>query len=52
MNVNVDFKKIYNDYAKDKIEDLYFIKANSERGKEIIRGITYKLNNIDKEIIK
>ena len=31
MNVNVDFKKIYNDYAKDKIEDLGFIKANSER---------------------
>ena len=27
MNVNIDFKKIYNDYAKDKIEDLGFIKA-------------------------
>lgn len=50
MNVNVDFKKIYNDYAKEKIEDLGFIKANSERGKEIIRGITYKLNYIDKGI--
>lgn len=50
MNVNVDFKKIYNDYAKDKIEDLGFIKANSERGKESIKGITYKLNYIDKGI--
>lgn len=50
MNVNVDFKKIYNDYAKDKIEDLGFIKANSERGEESIKGITYKLNYIDKGI--
>lgn len=50
MNVNVNFKEIYNDYAKDKIEDLGFIKANSENGKECIKGITYKLNYIDKGI--
>lgn len=50
MNVNVNFKKIYNDYAKDKIEDLGFIKANSGSGVDCIKGITYKLNYIDKGI--
>ncbi len=50
MNVNIDFKKIYNDYAKDKIEDLGFIRANSGNGKDSIKGITYKLNYIDKGI--
>lgn len=48
MNVNIDFKKIYNDYAKDKIEDLGFIKANIGSKKECIKGIAYKLNYIDK----
>ena len=47
MNVNVDFKEIYNDYAKGKIEDLGFIKADSKNEKECIKGITYKLNYID-----
>ncbi len=50
MNINVNFKKIYNDYAKDKIEDLGFIKANSGSEANCIKGITYKLNYIDKEI--
>ena len=50
MNVNIDFKKIYNDYAKDKIEDLGFIKANSGDGKDSVKGITYKVNYIDKGI--
>lgn len=50
MNVNVNFKEIYNEYAKDKIEDLGFIKANYDNGKECIKGITYKLNYIDKGI--
>lgn len=50
MNVNVNFKKIYNDYAKDKIEDLGFIKANSRSEVDCIKGITYKLNYIDKGI--
>lgn len=50
MNINVDFKKIYNDYAKDKIEDLGYIKANSKRGNDLIKGITYKVNYIDKGI--
>lgn len=50
MNVNIDFKKIYNDYAKDKIEDLGFIKANSGSEKDCIKGISYKLNYIDKGI--
>lgn len=47
MNVNVNFKEIYNDYAKDKIENLGFIKANIE---DSIKGVTYKLNYIDKGI--
>lgn len=50
MNVNVNFKEIYNDYAKDKIEELGFIKANSGNEKDCIKGITYKLNYIDKGI--
>lgn len=50
MNINVNFKEIYNDYAKDKIEDLGFIKANSGKEKDCIKGITYKLNYIDKGI--
>ena len=50
MNVNVDFKEIYNDYAKEKIEDLGFIKANSGNDADCIKGITYKLNYIDKGI--
>lgn len=50
MNINVNFKEIYNDYAKDKIEDLGFIKANSGTEKDCIKGITYKLNYIDKGI--
>lgn len=50
MNINVDFKQIYYDYAKDKIEDLGFIKANSGNEKDCIKGITYKLNYIDKGI--
>lgn len=50
MNINVNFKEIYNDYAKDKIEDLGFIKANKENEKDRIKGITYKLNYIDKGI--
>ena len=50
MNVNVDFKEIYNDYAKEKIEDLGFIKANSGNEADCIKGITYKLNYIDKGI--
>lgn len=50
MNVNVNFKEIYNDYAKDKIEDLGFIKANSGNEKDCIKEITYKLNYIDKGI--
>ena len=50
MNVNVNFKEIYNDYAKDKIENLGFIKADSENEMESIKGITYKLNYIDKGI--
>ncbi len=50
MNVNVNFKQIYNDYAKDKIENLGFIKANSGSEKKCIKGITYKLNYIDKGI--
>ena len=50
MNINIDFKEIYNDYAKDKIEDLGFIKANNGSGKDSIKGITYKLNYIDKGI--
>lgn len=50
MNVNVDFKEIYNDYAKGKIEDLGFIKADSKNEKECIKGITYKLNYIDEGI--
>ena len=50
MNVNIDLKKIYNDYAKDKIEDLGYIKANSGNEKDSIKGITYKLNYIDKGI--
>ena len=47
MNINVNFKKIYNDYAKDKIEDLGFIKANSGNEEDCIKGITYKVNYID-----
>ena len=50
MNVNVDFKEIYNNYAKDKIEDLGFIKANRGTGVNCIKGVTYKLNYIDKGI--
>ena len=50
MNINVNFKKIYNDYAKDKIEDLGYIKANSSSKEKCIKGITYKLNYIDKGI--
>lgn len=50
MNIKLDFKKIYNNYAKDKIEDLGFIKANSGSEKDSIKGITYKLNYIDKGI--
>lgn len=50
MNVNVNFKKIYNEYAKDKIEDLGYIKADYDTGKECIKGITYKLNYIDRGI--
>lgn len=50
MNVNVDFKEIYNDYAKERIEDLGFIKANSGNEADCIKGITYKLNYIDKGI--
>lgn len=50
MNVNVKFKELYNDYAKDKIEDLGFIKANSGSEADSIKGITYKLNYIDKGI--
>ena len=41
MNINIDFKKIYNDYAKDKIEDLGFIKANQKIGNDITRGNDY-----------
>lgn len=48
--MNVDFKEIYNDYAKEKIEDLGFIKANSGNDADCIKGITYKLNYIDKGI--
>lgn len=50
MNVNVNFKDIYNDYAKDKIKDLGYIKANSGSEKDCVKGITYKLNYIDKGI--
>lgn len=50
MNVNVNFKEIYNDYAKDKIKDLGFIKSNSGAEVDCIKGITYKLNYIDKGI--
>ncbi len=50
MNININFKKIYNDYAKDKVEDLGYIKANIEDENDSIKGITYKLNYIDKGI--
>ena len=46
MNIEIDFKKIFENYTKNKIEDLGFIKANNEN----IKGVTYKLNYIDEGI--
>ncbi len=46
MNIEINFKKLFKDYSKDKIENLGYIKANQGN----VKGITYKLNYIEKGI--
>lgn len=46
MNIEIDFKKLFYEYSKDKIENLGYIKANQGN----VKGITYKLNYIEKGI--
>lgn len=50
MNINIDFYKVFQEYAKDKIKNLGYLKADIVVRGEQIEGVTYKVNYIDSVI--
>lgn len=50
MNIDIDFNKVFQEYAKDKISDLGYLKADVREGERQIKDVTYKINYIDSGI--
>ena len=48
--IEIDFNKVFKNYAKDKISDLGYLKADVRKGERLIKDVTYKVNYIDSGI--